>query len=165
MREEGEGRDFNRVWVEHQGDGELSDFQLELVSLFFTKLKKSFIFKLQFFTHSPLSHSSVYLYFYFNSLYFCSLFFFLFFSFMNVFVIFPSLHPAVYTVPPLFSFSCSFLIATYTFSPFLCPPADLALIIYFFIQVCKFFLVTNVFFVVVVVCFFVFYSTDHRGNN
>lgn len=32
---EGEGRDFNRVWVEHQGDGELTDFQLELVSLFF----------------------------------------------------------------------------------------------------------------------------------
>lgn len=125
---EGEGRDFNRVWVEHQGDGELTDFQLELVSLFFffTKLKKSFIFKLQFFTHSPLSHSSVYLYFYFNSLYFCSLFFFLFFSYMNVFVIFPSLHPAVYTVPPLFSFSCSFLIVPYTFSPFLCPPADLA---------------------------------------
>lgn len=40
MREEGEGRDFNRVRVERQGDGELTDFQLELVSFFFNKTKK-----------------------------------------------------------------------------------------------------------------------------
>lgn len=64
MREEGEGRDFIRVWVEHQGDGQLTDFQFELVSLFFFfyKTKKKLFNKAAvLYTFSTLSFFCVFI--------------------------------------------------------------------------------------------------------